>query len=120
MHQELIEKLEDGVLTLTLNRPEYRNALTMALTDALLKALRRATVDGAVRAVVLTGAGRAFCAGGDVKAMAEDEASLQTPEELTQLLREQMECSRLLHEMPKPTIAVRRSTLKCSIPRPVM
>lgn len=110
MHQELIEKLEDGVLTLTLNRPEYRNALTMALTDALLKALRRATVDGAVRALVLTGAGRAFCVGGDVKTMAEEETR-QTLEERAQLLREHTECSRLLHEMPKPTIALARGAV---------
>jgi 2-(1,2-epoxy-1,2-dihydrophenyl)acetyl-CoA isomerase len=111
MTQELIEQQDGGVLTLTLNRPERLNALTMGMTEALLAALRRAAVDPQVRAVVLTGAGRAFCAGGDVKAMAEDDAARQTLEERTQLLREHMECSRLLHEMPKPTIAVARGAV---------
>jgi 2-(1,2-epoxy-1,2-dihydrophenyl)acetyl-CoA isomerase len=94
-----------------MNRPERLNALTPEMTDALLAALRRAAVDPKVRAVVLTGAGKAFCAGGDVKAMAEDDAARQTLEERSQLLREHMECSRLLHEMPKPTIAVARGAV---------
>lgn len=111
MNQELIERQDNGVLTLTLNRPERLNALTPEMTDALLAALRRAAVDRQVRAVVLTGAGRAFCAGGDVKVMAEDDAARQTLEERSQLLREHMECSRLLHEMPKPTIAVARGAV---------
>jgi 2-(1,2-epoxy-1,2-dihydrophenyl)acetyl-CoA isomerase len=106
--QELVEHSEHGVLTLTMNRPERLNALTVPMTEALLAALRRAAVDTAVRAVVLTGAGRAFCAGGDVKAMAEDDATRHTLESRTLQLREHMECARLLHEMPKPTIAVVR------------
>lgn len=111
MTQELTQRHDKGVLTLTLNRPQRLNALTIEMTEALLQALRRAAVDTQVRAVVLTGAGRAFCAGGDVKAMAEDDAARQTLEERTQLLREHMECSRLLHEMPKPTIAVARGAV---------
>jgi len=108
---ELIEQLEDGVLTLTLNRPERLNALTVPMTDALLAALRRAAVDTKVRAVVLTGAGRGFCAGGDVKAMADDEDANRTLESRTLQLREHMECSRLLREMPKPTIAIARGAV---------
>ncbi len=106
---ELIEQQEAGVLTLTLNRPERLNAMTVRMVEALLAALRRAAVDPEVRAVVITGAGRGFCAGGDVKAMADDESGFpQTLEARTILLREHMECARLLHEMPKPTIAVVR------------
>jgi 2-(1,2-epoxy-1,2-dihydrophenyl)acetyl-CoA isomerase len=111
MTQELLEHRDNGVLTLTLNRPERLNALTVEMTEALLAALRVAAVDTKVRAVVLTGAGRAFCAGGDVKAMAEDDAARYTLEERSQLLREHMECSRLLHEMPKPTIAIARGAV---------
>jgi 2-(1,2-epoxy-1,2-dihydrophenyl)acetyl-CoA isomerase len=111
MTPELIERLDDGVLTLTLNRPERLNALTPTMTDALLAALRRAVVDKGVRAVVLTGAGRAFCAGGDVKSMAADEEASQTLESRTQTLREHMECARLLREMPKPTIGVARGAV---------
>src|SRR5689334_3411526 len=56
----------DGVLTLTLNRPEKRNAIDPALRDALAAALDAAATDTSVRGVVLTGAGGAFCAGGDL------------------------------------------------------
>lgn len=111
MTQELIETLDHGVLTLTMNRPERLNALTTTMTDALLCALRRAAVDRGVRAVVLTGAGRGFCAGGDVQAMAEEEGATLTLEARTQQLREHMECARLLREMPKPTLAVARGAV---------
>jgi len=57
---------EDGVLTLTLNRPERRNAIDAELRDALAAALDAAATDAAVRGVVVTGAGGAFCAGGDL------------------------------------------------------
>lgn len=112
MTTELTEHFDSGVLTLTLNRPERLNALTTTMTDALLAALRRAAVDTQVRAVLLTGAGRGFCAGGDVKSMAEDgDATQHTLESRTLQLREHMECARLLHEMPKPTIAVARGAI---------
>src|SRR4051794_13033823 len=57
---------EGGVLTLTLDRPEHRNAIDPQLRDALAAALDAAGTDPAVRAVVITGAGGAFCAGGDL------------------------------------------------------
>ena len=57
----------DGVRTLTLNRPGSFNSFNLELKDALLEALTDATADDSVRAVVLTGAGRAFCAGQDLK-----------------------------------------------------
>ena len=56
----------EGVVTLTLNRPERRNAIDPALRDALAAALDDAATDPAVRGVVITGAGGAFCAGGDL------------------------------------------------------
>lgn len=108
---ELIETLDAGVYTLTLNRPERLNALTATMLEALLAALRRAQADPQVRVVLLTGAGRGFCAGGDVKAMAESDAGERTLEARVQQLREHMECSRLLHEMPKPTITVARGAI---------
>lgn len=62
----LLTSLDAGVLTLTLNRPEHRNAIDPALRDALAEALDRAATHKAVEGVVLTGAGGAFCAGGDL------------------------------------------------------
>jgi 2-(1,2-epoxy-1,2-dihydrophenyl)acetyl-CoA isomerase len=67
----VLYEVKDGVATLTLNRPERLNALGGTLREDLLAALLRGGEDADVRAIVLTGAGRAFCAGGDVKAMHE-------------------------------------------------
>jgi 2-(1,2-epoxy-1,2-dihydrophenyl)acetyl-CoA isomerase len=67
---ELRAAVGDGVCVLTMNRPERRNALTGRMLDALNHALAQAEVDDDVGCIVLTGAGGAFCAGGDVKGMA--------------------------------------------------
>ena len=58
--------VDDGILTLTLNRPEQMNAFTVEMADELEAAFRRASDDDAVRAIVVTGAGKAFCAGMDL------------------------------------------------------
>ena len=109
MTNDLQEAIKDGVAVLTLNRPERLNAMSRPMLDALLEALPRLAEDPAVGAVVLTGAGRGFCAGGDVKAMAEgQELGGDTLEEKAQALRGRMEVSRWLHELPKPTIAMVR------------
>ncbi len=109
MSQDLLEALTDGVAVLTLNRPDRLNAMSPSMLDALLEALPRLAADPEVGVVVLTGAGRAFCSGGDVKAMAEGrEFGGTTLEDKAQALRSRMEVSRWLHEMPKPTIAMVR------------
>jgi 2-(1,2-epoxy-1,2-dihydrophenyl)acetyl-CoA isomerase len=109
MSQELIESIEGGVATLTMNRPDARNALTPDMMRGLAEALPRLAADPAVRAVVLTGAGRAFCSGGDVKRFAQAAASGGSPTSFDHRvndLRSRMEITRWLHEMPKPTLAV--------------
>lgn len=109
MTNDLLEAVKEGVAVLTLNRPERLNAMSRPMLDALLEALPRLADDPAVGAVVLAGAGRGFCAGGDVKAMAEgQELGGDTLEEKAQALRGRMEVSRWLHELPKPTIAMVR------------
>jgi len=109
MTTELLETVKDGIAMLTMNRPDRLNALSGPMLGAMLEALQRLADDSAVGVVVLTGAGRGFCAGGDVKAMAEGkEFGGTTMEENAQQLRSSMETSRLLHEMPKPTIAMVR------------
>jgi enoyl-CoA hydratase len=71
--QELLYQVSGGVATLTLNRPEQRNALSAELLGELVEAARRARDDDAVRAVVLTGAGdKVFCAGADLGGFAAD------------------------------------------------
>ena len=102
---ELLETIEDGIATLTFNRPERLNALSTPIMEGLLDGLPRLAGDPGVKVVVLTGAGRAFCAGGDVKSMAEGSVQRSTAEATTRL-RSRMEVSRILHELPKPTIAM--------------
>ena len=64
--QELLIEQKDGILTLTLNRPEVLNALTMGMMKGITDALKKAATDKAVKAVILTATGRAFCAGADL------------------------------------------------------
>src|SRR5262249_48647961 len=109
MAEDVLETVKDGVAKLTLNRPDRLNAMSGPMLDTLLEALPRLAEDPAVGVVVLSGAGRGFCAGGDVKAMAEGrEFGGTTLEEKAQALRSRMEVSRWLHEMPKVTIAMVR------------
>ncbi len=105
---DLLVTEADGVATLTMNRPDSLNALGGTLVDELLAALTRISSDMSVGCVVLTGAGRGFSAGGDMKARATGEKPILagTREEAQMSLRSRMEASRLLHEMPKPTIAM--------------
>ncbi len=112
MTDHLIETLEDGVATLTMNRPQARNALSGEMMSALSEAVHRLAGDPKARVVVLTGAGGAFCAGGDVKGFAADTGrgsgggEGSSFEQRLHGLRSGMEVSRWLHEMPKPTLAV--------------
>ncbi|HRD47195.1 MAG TPA: enoyl-CoA hydratase-related protein, partial [Caulobacter sp.] len=65
-YETLLTALDDGVLTLTLNRPEALNAYTARMGAELADAFVQADADDAVRVVIVTGAGRGFCAGADM------------------------------------------------------
>ncbi len=109
MTQDLLESVDNGIATLTMNRPASRNALSRDMLQAMNAALTGYATDPAIRLVVLTGAGQAFCSGGDVKGFAKAAASGVAPMGFDQRvsdLRMRMEVSRLLHEMPKPTLAI--------------
>ncbi|HEY4941555.1 MAG TPA: crotonase/enoyl-CoA hydratase family protein [Rhizomicrobium sp.] len=67
-YKEILYSVEDAILTITLNRPEKLNAFTGTMMNEMIDALRRANKDDAVRCIVVTGAGRAFCAGADLSA----------------------------------------------------
>jgi 2-(1,2-epoxy-1,2-dihydrophenyl)acetyl-CoA isomerase len=104
--EHLLARVDDGVGVITMNRPERRNALTPEMLDALARTLAAFEVDDDVRVVVLTGAGGAFCAGGDVKAMA-DGSRAPVPYDV-KVHRQRLShraTSAKLYEMPKPTIA---------------
>ena len=75
-NEMVLQKLDPGLLTITMNRPDRRNALNPDMTRGLVEAARRAAEDHEVRAVLLNGAGGTFCVGGDVKSMAEGRAPL--------------------------------------------
>ena len=105
----LLSSLNEGVLTLTLNRPEARNAMSEAMNQTLANELAAAELNPAVKCVVLTGAGKGFCAGGDVKGMAargESGYSMTLDEQIHRQRVNQRATSGRLFKMPKPTLAV--------------
>ena len=99
----ILTHVDDRIATLTLNRPEKLNAIGPELVEQSVRCLTDWARDPAVAVIVVTGAGRAFCAGGDVSMMARGGES--TFEQKVDSLREWQELSRLLYEMPKVTIA---------------
>ena len=104
---QLLCVIRDGVAILTLNRPEARNALSMELSPALRRMVSHCAADDAVRAVLITGAGTAFCAGGDVKNMGDRRAPTdQTPDERFKVMRERHQgtCG-AIYALRKPTVA---------------
>lgn len=106
---DLLATLDEGVLTLTLNRPEARNAMSKAMNKALQEQLAEAEFNPAVKCLVLTGAGQGFCAGGDVKGMAasgDGTVGAQTIDEAIARQRvNQRATAGKLFKMPKPTLA---------------
>ena len=108
---DLLAVLDGGVLTLTMNRPEARNAMSGAMTGALAEQLAAAELNADVKCIVLTGAGKGFCAGGDVKAMASssgggESAARTTLDGAIHAQRvNQRATSGKLFKMPKPTVA---------------
>jgi 2-(1,2-epoxy-1,2-dihydrophenyl)acetyl-CoA isomerase len=101
---DLVETTEDGIAWLTLNRPDRLNAFSPAMLQGLREALQRLSGDAAVGAVIITGAGRGFCAGGDVKTMAD--RATQGFEERVEGLRRMHQLPLLLRTMPKVVIAM--------------
>jgi 2-(1,2-epoxy-1,2-dihydrophenyl)acetyl-CoA isomerase len=107
---QLLCDVAAGVATITLNRPDKRNALSNELTPALRQTLLNVDADPAVRCVVITGAGRAFCSGGDVSGMGGQSAPTGEPrptvEDAIRKLQHGQETLTLrLFDLAKPTIA---------------
>lgn len=109
MSDDLIVEVKNKVGILTMNRPDKLNAFTMEMNQDAQQALRDFSFDPEVGCVVVTGAGRGFCAGGDVSAMhagREIGGQESTLEQKVDLLRQGQEFSWLLHKIDKPTLAV--------------
>jgi 2-(1,2-epoxy-1,2-dihydrophenyl)acetyl-CoA isomerase len=100
----LLEAQHEGIATLILNRPDRLNALNSELASALNEALTRISLDTSVHVVVLTGAGRAFCAGGDLGMIGKGRERGETSE-LGPLLRSGMQAVLKMRTMPQPVIA---------------
>ena len=100
---DLTETIEGGVAVLTLNRPERLNALSQAMLGALKESLARLADDDAAGAIVITGAGRGFCAGGDVKEM--PNRAHQTYEDRVTRLSRMHELPQIIRRHPKVIIA---------------
>src|ERR1700722_1064437 len=103
-HSLILEKHEDGVATLTFNRPDKLNALNTHLALALNEALGRIAIDKNIHAVVLTGAGRAFCAGGDLAEIWKGRQENNVAD-LAPLLRAGMQSVLKIRTMRQPVIA---------------
>jgi len=104
----LLHRRDGAVVTLTLNRPQALNSFTGALHDALMAALHAAAADTSVRCLVLTGAGRGFCAGQDLSdpAIAPDPTPGAPPRDVGNLIEARYKpLALLLQDFPVPTIA---------------
>jgi enoyl-CoA hydratase/carnithine racemase len=97
----LLEARENGVLRLTMNRPQARNALSAALMDAMIEALAHAAADKQVRVVVIAGAGPAFCAGHDLRELRADPRR----EAYERIFAQCSELMLAIVRLPKPVIA---------------
>jgi len=100
----LLETREASIVTLVMNRPDRLNALNNDLSNALNEALTRLAADKTVHVVILTGAGRAFCAGGDLSAIGKGRESGDVAQ-LAPLLRSGMQAVLKMRTMPQPVIA---------------
>jgi len=105
MDAVVLREVRDGVSTITLNRPERLNAINEALVDALDAALKAAQDDPATRAIVLRGAGRAFCAGDDLK---EFDGQSRSPDVARRYLEKIQDVSRRILFGDKPVVAAAR------------
>jgi 2-(1,2-epoxy-1,2-dihydrophenyl)acetyl-CoA isomerase len=101
----ILTNVADKVATLTFNRPDKLNALSRDLIFQSIELLKEWSRDPKIGAIVVTGTGRAFCAGGDVSMMAREGDAPQTLEEQVDGLRQAQELSWLLYNIPKVTIA---------------
>jgi len=105
IYECLLYEAKDGIATLTLNRPERLNALGGTLRQDLFDAVTRAGADPEVRVMVVTGAGKGFCSGGDVKAMGEAKAAQRERPLIEKIAPGRDRTLLAMREAPQPIIA---------------
>ena len=101
----LLYEVKDGIATLTLNRPDRLNALGGSLREDLHDAVTRSAADPEVRVMVITGAGKGFCSGGDVKAMGEAKAGQRERPLIEKIAPGRDRTLLAMREAPQPIIA---------------
>lgn len=100
--EAIIYKVSDRIATITMNRPKSLNSMSLDLVEGFIRSLQEAEADSQVRVVVVTGSGRAFSAGGDLKTLDD----LHTTEERRQFIVKVGTIVKLIHDMSKPVIAM--------------
>ncbi|HJX12423.1 MAG TPA: enoyl-CoA hydratase [Dehalococcoidales bacterium] len=101
-YKNILLKKEEGIATLTLNRPEKLNAMTLGMVDEILQVIRDLGQDSSIRAVIMTGAGLGFCSGAD---LSSDDFKITSPSAGLKMMRPATQLVMAFREMPKPVIA---------------
>ncbi len=104
-YQDIIYTKEDGIATITLNRPDKMNAFSPAMHDSMQRAVEDAINDDAIRVLVFTATGRAFCSGADVKAMAEEASQTGGEKKINASDSVHVQLAVRLQQCGKPVIA---------------
>ena len=103
---QLIANFNEGVLTLTLNNPRYKNALSENLTPYIRRILKKINKDSKYKLLVLRGAGESFCSGGDIKGMKEQKQNITLKAKVNDLTQKQISLTGELYALKIPSIAV--------------
>ena len=103
-YPDIIYTKEDGIAIIKMNRPDKMNAFTPEMSDSLYRAVEDSMNDDAVKVMVITGEGRAFCSGADVKAMAERLKKLGAEGAMIARSSERISLHLLMQKCPKPII----------------
>ncbi len=104
-YKDIIYTKERGIATITMNRPDRMNSFSPEMSESLYQAMTDAGQDKEVRVLIITGTGRVFCTGADVKAMADRANAPQGGDREDESERRHVQLPLLIHEMNKPVIA---------------
>ena len=104
-YQDIIYTCENGIATMTLNRPDKMNAFSAAMQDSMYRVVENASQDKTVRVLIITGAGRAFCSGADVRSLAENSENPINQQRAMEAMNERVPIHVLMQQCEKPIIA---------------